>query len=162
MRSLFGVICLILLGLHEARAQVGYAVGVEAGVAQLKSPRDTLAGTSLMLLADYEVDPLVAFYGLAGFESAEESGASIDHRSFGGGVALSLLPVLDLRLGLGLNLWESEKNGLADSQEALSPQAALTVHQTTGALKWGASATGTRSGDYQSVALRVFALLLLE
>lgn len=162
MRHLFWAGFLAFFCTFDCHAQVGYAFGVEAGVAQLKSPTDTLTGTSLMFLADYEVDPLVAFYGIAGVEAADEGPTSIDHRTFGGGVALSLLPVLDLRLGLGLNLWESEKNGLADSQEALSPQAALTVHQTTGALKWGASATGTRSGDYQSVALRVFALLLLE
>lgn len=162
MRHIFCAGLLVFLSTLDCHAQVGYAFGVEAGVAQLKSPTDTLTGTSLMFLADYEVDPLVAFYGLAGVESADEGNASVDHRTFGGGIALSLLPVLDLRLGLGLNLWESEKNGREESQEALSPLAALTVHQTTGALKWGASATGTRSGEYQSVALRVFALLLLE
>lgn len=162
MKLLLWLLFLLAARPQTAAAQVGYAFGVEAGVAHLKSPTDTLAGTSVMFLADYEVDPLVAFFGNIGFESAEEARASIDHRYFGGGVALSLLPVLDLRLGLGLNLWESEKNGRESDLEAVSPLAALTVHQTTGALKWGASATATRAEDYQSMALRLFAIILLE
>jgi hypothetical protein len=147
--------------ISTTHAQEGFGLGFEVGVAQMRNDSLKVQGSSWMFHADFELDPLFSFFGVAGQEFGRDGDDKIAHNLFGGGVSLALLPMLDLRAGLALNTWQANEDGSKDEEEGLGPLVGVTAHQTTGALKWGASANATRTGDYQSLALRVFLIVLM-
>jgi hypothetical protein len=145
----------------HAHAQEGFAIGVEVGVAQLKNDSLSVQGSSWMFHAEYDIEPQFAFFGQAGQEFGRNGDDKISHNLFGGGVSFALLPMVDLRAGIALNTWEATEDSRKDEEEGLGPLVGVTAHQTLGSLKLGASATATRTGDYQSLGLRVFCIILM-
>ncbi len=158
-------LCTLLLFLvmtaTKAHSQEGFGMGVELGVAQLKNDSLSVQGSSWMFHAEYDIEPQFAFFGQAGQEFGRDGDDKISHNLFGGGVSFSLLPMVDLRAGIALNTWEATEDSRKDEEEGLGPLVGVTAHQTLGSLKLGASATATRTGDYQSLGLRVFCIILM-
>lgn len=155
------LLIVLILSVAQAYGQEGFAMGVEVGVAQLKNDSLSVPGSSWMFHAEYDIEPQFAFFGQAGQEFGRDGDDKISHNLFGGGVSFALLPMVDLRAGVALNTWEATEESRKDEEEGIGPLVGITAHQTLASLKVGASATATRTGDYQSLGLRVFCIILM-
>ncbi|MBY0517163.1 MAG: hypothetical protein K2P81_09655 [Bacteriovoracaceae bacterium] len=159
MKNFFILIVFILS--FSAFADEEFSLGFEAGVARLARSNDSVVGSSWSFHTEYMVDEIVGFFGEAGHEYGSKSNTEISHNLFGGGLLLEVLPFIDLRLGLALNAWESKIDGSKNKESNLGPLAGFTAHILTAGWKYGVSVEATRSGDYQSTAMKLFAEVIM-
>jgi hypothetical protein len=140
-------------------AQSG-AMGLEGGVGQLTYKENKGIGPSFNFHAEINLDPLLGFFGEAGKISAKDGTATLEQTAFTGGFFLEALPVLEFRLGLATTVIDYEAGATKSHVTELGPLAGASVFLRSGVWKFGTSATVIHTGNMQSFATRLFALVL--
>lgn len=150
---------LILPSLLRAEERVG-ALGIEAGVARLSDGSKSAIGPSWLFHFEYQVDPVVGFFGQAGKSEARDGNNHLQQTAFNGGILLDVLPVLEFRLGVATTVLEIEDQNSTKKENELGPLAGATVYTMNGVWKMGASGTVIRTGSLQSAAMRLMLLMM--
>lgn len=136
------------------------ALGFEAGVARLSDGSASAIGPSLFSHFEYQVDPIVGFFGQAGKTEAKDGNDRFMQTSFNGGLLIDVLPVLEFRVGVASTILEIEDENSTKKKNELGPLAGATVYMMEGIWKIGASGMVTRTSSLQSAAIRLMLLVM--
>jgi hypothetical protein len=142
-----------------AKQHVG-ALGFEAGVARLSDGSHSAIGPSWLFHFEYQVDPIVGFFGQAGNSEAQDGPDRFKQRAFNGGILIDVLPVLEFRLGVATTVLEIQDKDSTKKESEMGPLAGATVYVTSGIWKIGASGEVIRTGSLQSAAMRLMWLII--
>ena len=144
----------ILAAQHEG------ALGIEAGVARLSDGKNSAFGPSWLVHFEYQVDPVVGFFGQAGKSEAQNASYRFSQHAFNGGLLFDVLPVLEFRFGVATTVLEIEDENTTKKNQELGPLAGATIYTQTGMWKLGASGEVIRTGSLQTAALRLMLLMM--
>jgi hypothetical protein len=136
------------------------ALGIEGGVARLSDGSNSAYGPSGMFHFEYQIDPIVGFFGQAGRSDATNDHQRFTQTTFNGGLLLDVLPVLEFRLGIATTILEVKDANSTKKENELGPLAGATIYIKNGIWKMGASGTVIRTGSLQSAALRLVLLMM--
>ncbi len=142
-----------------AKQHVG-AMGLEAGVARLSDGNHSAIGPSWLFHFEYQVDPIVGFFGQAGNSEAQDGPDRFKQNAFNGGILLDVLPVLEFRLGVATTVLEIEDKDSTKKETEMGPLAGATVYVTSGIWKIGASGEVIKTGSLQTAAMRLMWLII--
>ena len=151
---------LIFISSNILAAQHEGALGIEAGVARLSSGSHSAFGPSWLVHFEYQVDPIVGFFGQAGKSEAQNGSYRFSQNAFNGGLLFDVLPVLEFRLGVATTVLEIEDPSTTKKERELGPLAGATIYTQTGMWKLGASGDVIRTGSMQTAALRLMLLMM--
>jgi hypothetical protein len=151
---------LIFISSNILAAQHEGALGIEAGVARLNSGSHFAFGPSWLVHFEYQVDPIVGFFGQAGKSEAQNGSYRFSQNAFNGGLLFDVLPVLEFRLGVATTVLEIEDQSTTKKARELGPLAGATIYTQTGMWKLGASGEVIRTGSMQTAALRLMLLMM--
>jgi hypothetical protein len=151
---------LIFISSNILAAQHEGALGIEAGVARLSSGSHFAFGPSWLVHFEYQVDPIVGFFGQAGKSEAKNGSYRLSQNAFNGGLLFDVLPVLECRLGVATTVLEIEDQSTTKKERELGPLAGATIYTQTGMWKLGASGDVIRTGSMQTAALRLMLLMM--
>ena len=144
----------ILAAQHEG------ALGIEAGIARLSSGSHSAFGPSWVVHFEYQVDPVVGFFGQAGKSEGQSASYRFSQNAFNGGLLFDVLSVLEFRLGVATTVLEIEDENTTKKNQELGPLAGATIYTQTGMWKLGASGEVIRTGSLQTAALRLMLLMM--
>jgi hypothetical protein len=144
----------ILAAQHEG------ALGIEAGITRLSSGSHSAFGPSWLFHFEYQVDPVVGFFGQAGKSEGQSASYRFSQNAFNGGLLFDVLSVLEFRLGVATTVLEIEDENTTKKNQELGPLAGATIYTQTGMWKLGASGEVIRTGSLQTAALRLMLLMM--
>ena len=118
------IICFLIFLSSPSTAQDSTgAMGIEAGVARMTDGHTSIIGHSEMFHFEYQVDPIVGFFGQAGTSRASEGKTRFSQNAFSGGVLIEALEVLEFRVGFSSTVLEIEKDSSTRNKTELAPMA---------------------------------------
>jgi hypothetical protein len=136
------------------------AIGVETGVARLSDGSSSAFGQTWMAHFEYQVDPIVGFFGEAGRAQASNENNQFKQTTFNGGFLLDVLPFLELRLGIASTIMEIENKNSTKKENELGPMAGTAIYITQGIWKIGGTGTVIRTGSLQNTSLQFMLLMM--
>ena len=136
------------------------AIGFEAGIARLSDGKNSAIGQSWLFHCEYQIDPIIGFFGQAGKSEAKDGPDRFMQTAFNGGILIDVLPVLEFRVGIATTVVEIEDKDSTNKENELGPLAGLTAYTQMGIWKVGASAEVIKTPSLQTAAMRLMLLMM--
>ena len=157
---MFKILFIFLIFSQSAwsNARLG-AIGLESGVARLSDGDHSVIGMNHLVHFEYQIDPIVGFFGQAGKTEASKSKYDFKQTAFTGGVLIDLFPFLELRLGLSNNVQEIDDGDSVKKTNQLGPVTGLTYFIPMGIWKIGTSASISKTQELQNIGMRLMLLM---
>lgn len=159
MKVVSFIILIFFSSTTPAAEHVG-AMGIEAGVARLSDGNNSAIGQSWLFHFEYQVDPVIGFFGQAGKSEAKDGSDRFMQTAFNGGILLDVLPVLEFRVGIATTVLEIEDEDSTERERELGPLAGVTIYTSLGIWKLGATAEVIRTPGLQTAAMRLMILMM--